>query len=143
MSEPPGPPVRPGPAPQAGPLSVLVAEDEYELSELLAASLRADGADVRTVPRVTTALAALAAPQPVDVLVVDLDLVDGVGIEVVEHARARRPDVGVVVISGTVRARLDEVGVKLGAVACLQKPFTTDQLVAAVRRAAPKRAVAP
>ena len=67
-------------------------------------------------------------------LVVDWMLRDRVnGIEVAVAMRRHRPKLGVVVITGycslELRAQMDE----LAAAQCLEKPFSPDELLAAVR----------
>jgi DNA-binding NarL/FixJ family response regulator len=81
---------------------VLIVEDEAAMREFFAASvLRSDQLTlVASVGTVAEALAWLDDPaHGVDVLLTDLGLPDGSGLEVIRHARLRRPECEPLVIS--------------------------------------------
>jgi CheY-like chemotaxis protein len=81
----------------------------------------------------SAALAALDANPAIDLLIVDLAMPRMSGIEVLERARGRRPEIKAVFITGYVDHTwlkgkfADEIVVK--------KPFTIDQLAPAVHKA--------
>jgi diguanylate cyclase (GGDEF)-like protein len=114
--------------------AILLVDDEKVARTVYGDYLAAAGHAVTCVPTVADARAALAL-HPVDVVVTDLILPAGDGMDVLQHARERYPDVEVVVITA-----LDKVGpavraIKSGAAEYLVKPVTPEALNHAVNRA--------
>lgn len=110
------------------PSHVLVVEDDDAIAEPLVEGLIRAG---YTAQRVATAAAALAA-KDYDVVLLDLGLPDGDGLDVCRQLRART-DVPIVVVS----ARDDELdrvlGLEMGADDYVVKPFGMRELVARIR----------
>jgi PAS domain S-box-containing protein len=71
-------------------LSILVVEDHYDTAYALERLLRAAGHQVRTTDCVATALAAADA-QEFDVLISDIGLPDGSGLDLMRQLLARKP----------------------------------------------------
>ena len=87
---------------EAQPIRVLLVEDEFLISELVAESLSEQGFSVRTVSNGTDALRYLASA-PVDVLFTDINLAGGMdGTTLARRAREILPDLPVVYASGRV-----------------------------------------
>ena len=87
---------------EAQPIRVLLVEDEFLISELVAESLSEQGFSVRTVCNGTDALRHLASA-PVDVLFTDINLPGGMdGTTLACRAREMLPDLPVVYASGRV-----------------------------------------
>jgi DNA-binding response OmpR family regulator len=75
----------------------------------------------------------LVAAQPVcDLLVTDLAMPDGEGIETIRTVRQRFPTVKILAISGAFGENMLRTAKLLGADATLGKPFTSATLVATV-----------
>lgn len=127
MSEPRAPDERGA----ARPERVLLAEDSPAIGDLVCYVLSAAGYDVVHVTSVAHAYAALARER-FDVVVADLRLPDGRGEEIIAAARARGEPIAIVVASG------EEPAIE-GADAVVMKPFSTDDLKAAIRRALERR----
>ncbi len=112
---------------------ILVVDDETDLARTCERLLRRRGHAVVTVGSRAAGLAALADAAPA-LLVADVRLPDGDGLDVVRAATAMRPRVPAVVM--TVRA--SETGRAAaraaGAVAYLPKPFTADGFAGLVDR---------
>jgi CheY-like chemotaxis protein len=113
---------------------ILLVENERAIRDYLLRSLIAEGYDVETASSGAEALSLCDSPRPaVDVVVADVHLPDLDGPSVASRVRAVWPSVGLVFISGD--------GEGLGAIAgregvpVLAKPFTTAQLMTAVRSA--------
>ncbi len=77
-----------------------------------------------------------------DVLVLDVHLPDQDGISLARELHAEQPELGVILISVEESAQLRRRGQQAGASAYLLKPFEGEDLVAAVRQAAPRKAAA-
>jgi CheY-like chemotaxis protein len=87
---------------EAQPIRVLLVEDEFLISEMVAESLARQGFSVRSVTNGTDALRHLASA-PVDVLFTDINLPGGMdGKTLARRARVLLPDLPVVYASGGI-----------------------------------------
>jgi DNA-binding NtrC family response regulator len=113
---------------------VLVAEDEAYVRASLDELLRARGFDVSLAAGVEDALASLAR-SPVDVVLTDLKMPGGGGLELVRRVRAASPEMQVVVLTGhgTVPSAVECI--KSGAADYLLKPVDPEALEASLERA--------
>ncbi len=73
-----------------------------------------------------------ALNQPYDVLLLDMKLKDMDGMEILKAVKEKKPDLYVIVITGYSTVANTVKAMKLGANDYLSKPFTDDQLIAAV-----------
>jgi CheY-like chemotaxis protein len=118
------------------PLRVLFVDDEGDVREIARIQLRAAGFEVATAASGVEALALFDARR-FDVVVTDLFMPEGDGIELIQDLRAREPRLPIVVISGGSERHQTALGVAmmLGADVALQKPYGADELVLAIDRA--------
>ena len=109
--------------------TILVVEDEPDISALVAYHLARESYRVRTVGSGSEAIEALEREAP-DLVVLDLMLPGMSGEEVLRELR-RRPEVNVPVIVLTARSEpSDRVeGLRLGADDYVSKPFSPQELV--------------
>jgi two-component system response regulator PilR (NtrC family) len=117
---------------------ILVVDDEPSLRELLGIMLRRDGHEVLEAQSRATAAAALAKG-PVDMVITDVKLPDGDGIEILRHVKAASPDTAVIVMTAFGSTQTAVAALKLGAHDYLTKPFDVDELRIVVRGALEKR----
>jgi DNA-binding NtrC family response regulator len=113
---------------------VLVVDDESDLAESCARLLRRRGYRVVTAHSYVTGQAALSQTSPA-LLVSDVRLPDGDGLDLVRAAGARHPPVPAIVISGYLSEANQIAARDAGAVAFLSKPFSNDLFSRAVDRA--------
>jgi two-component system response regulator PilR (NtrC family) len=113
---------------------VLVVDDEQSMRELLAIMLRRDGFDVVAAESRAQAAAVLARG-PVDLIVTDVKLPDGDGIEILRHVKAAAPETVVIVMTAFGSTETAVAALKLGAYDYLIKPFDVDELKIVVRNA--------
>jgi len=116
--------------------SILVADDDEFILDLVQAALAAAGYRVTTVSGGRDALARLEA-EPYDLVILDVMMPDQGGIETIIEIRRGHPDQSIMIMTGQIPSAsgtLESLGQKLGAKALLAKPFTTDQLVDVVRK---------
>ena len=109
-------------------MRILLVEDEDAIADPLAAGLRREGFDV---DRAGTVAAALAAG-PADVVLLDLRLPDGDGLDVCRTLRGRS-EVPIIVVTARGEEADRVVGLELGADDYVVKPFGLRELIARIR----------
>jgi two-component system OmpR family response regulator len=112
--------------------SLLVVEDDPNILELLSASLRFAGFEVRAATNGSDALAAATERRP-DLVVLDVMLPDVDGFDVIKRLRAEGDRVPVVFL--TARDGTDDKirGLTLGGDDYVTKPFSLEELTARIR----------
>ena len=112
------------------PLDVLIVEDQPEYTQIVTAVLRQGGHRVRTATTITDAVVALGSVPP-DLVVLDLTLPDGDGLDLCRQIR-ERSTAYILVLTG----RDDEVdklvGFRMGADDYVTKPFSPRELGARI-----------
>jgi PAS domain S-box-containing protein len=112
--------------------TVLVAEDEDNLRELLVRALADAGYRVRDAPDGTQALTVAAEIDgPIDLFVCDAVMPGENGVSVARRLLAEHPEMRVLLISGYLGEALDLSQIAGGRF--LQKPFNLDDLLRSVR----------
>ncbi|HEV7711300.1 MAG TPA: response regulator transcription factor [Asanoa sp.] len=121
-------------------LSLLVIDDHRVFTDTLALSLDLEP-DLSCVATAQTAREGLAkaAAIDLDVAIVDLDLPDASGIDVVARLRELRPAVRSIMLTAHPRADLAERAVAAGAAAFLPKDTPLRTILSAIRTADPAR----
>ncbi|HUT94593.1 MAG TPA: sigma-54 dependent transcriptional regulator [Thermoguttaceae bacterium] len=117
--------------------SILVVDDVPSTIEVLQRNLASQGYTVFTAPGVAEALAIIETT-PVDLVVTDFKMPKISGLDLVRHIRENFKDMEVVMITGYPSVEGAVQAVKNGAEEYLAKPFTDEELFAAVRRALEK-----
>jgi DNA-binding response OmpR family regulator len=111
---------------------ILIVDDEPQITEVLKAYLEREGMIVEVCANVADAMSALERFAP-DVLVLDITLPDGSGLDVLRAASS--PNARIPTIMLTARAEEADriIGLELGADDYVTKPFSARELVARVR----------
>ena len=111
---------------------VLLVDDEPQITDVLRTYLEREGLSVETCGTVAEALVFLEGEAP-DILVLDVTLPDGTGLDVLRAASAPGTRIPTLMLT----ARSDEadrvVGLELGADDYVSKPFSPREVVARVR----------
>ena len=115
-------------------MNVLIVDDEPSLREVLRLGLRRAGWDSATAGDFETATR-LLSDREFDLVLTDLQLPDGDGIEVLRMTRERWPETPVIVITAHGSADTAVAAMKLGAHDYITKPFDIDELVIRIRQA--------
>jgi DNA-binding NarL/FixJ family response regulator len=117
---------------------VLVVDDHRVFTDALRTSLERQP-DVSSVVVAHTVREALARARfaPVDAAIVDLDLPDGSGLDVLSALGDIRPDARTIVLTAHARPDLAERAIAAGAAAFLTKEGTLDRVLAALRAPSP------
>jgi DNA-binding response OmpR family regulator len=114
------------------PATILVAEDQTDIRELIALNLRNAGYEVATVGDGPAALAS-QNEQASDLLILDLMMPGLDGLEVCKALRARGRSTPILMLTAKA-TELDRVlGLELGADDYLTKPFSLAELLARVK----------
>ena len=119
------------------PLSVIVADDVVEIQLLVERWLREEGCAVRCASN-GDEVSRLVRQQHVDLVITDVIMPDGDGLDVIQNLKQVHPDARVLAISGGGRHMPATDCLKfakgLGAHEVLLKPFNREQLWSAVVR---------
>lgn len=121
-------------------LRILVVEDDRELRAMMQSSLSVEGFEVQTAVSVSEASALLRHCLP-DVMVLDLGLPDGDGIELVEAVR-KQHSLPILVVSARHQEAQKIRLLDAGADDYLTKPFSVSELLARIRVALRHRGTA-
>ncbi len=114
--------------------AVWIVDDDASLRLVLGDALRDAGVDVRVFSGSGDVREALREASP-DLLVTDVRMPDGDGLDLLTAARARHPDLPVIVMSAFTDVPTTAGAFREGAFDYLAKPFDLDDMVAAVKRA--------
>jgi CheY-like chemotaxis protein len=112
----------------------LVVDDEVDFLATYDRLLRRQGYRTITVSTRQGALAALA-DEVLDLVIADVRLADGDGLDVVRAARAHLHPPRVIVVTGFASEHSRRQALAAGATAYLAKPFSTSTLASLVREA--------
>ncbi|NLX14511.1 MAG: sigma-54-dependent Fis family transcriptional regulator [Phycisphaerales bacterium] len=117
--------------------SILVVDDVPNTIEVLQRNLSAAGFAVFTASSVPEAIQ-IVESTPIDLVITDWKMPKVSGIDLVRHVRANHRDTEVIMVTGYPSIAGAVEAVKTGAEEYLAKPFTDEELLAAVRRALEK-----
>jgi len=116
--------------------TILLVEDEELLRAGVQEMLEIQGFRVISAPNGQEALACLTS-EPIDLVITDLVMPQMNGIDFVQQLRQIRPDVPVIVVSGSARNIMQRYGIDTiqvpGANASLSKPFKSTDLLTQIR----------
>jgi CheY-like chemotaxis protein len=122
---------------------VLVIDDDNSVGLAIQSMLARQGCDIVLAQDGNTGIDAFEASK-FDVTMIDIFIPGMDGLKIIKTARERRPEAPIVAMSGfrfrsSMASNLDFLGmaVQLGATCCLRKPFTSEQLIAAVNACLP------
>jgi len=124
----------PNGTPNAIPTRVLVVDDERFFREAIRELLEGDGISCRLAQNAAEALAGAADPS-VGVVVLDIQLPDKSGLEVLRALRERRPELRVVMLSAHTDQEYVLEALRLGACDYLAKPLHEEEMRLSVGRA--------
>jgi len=121
-------------------LKILVVEDDREIRAMMQSSLSVEGFDVQTAVSLSEARALLQHAPP-DVIVLDLGLPDGDGVELVQQVRQQQT-LPIIIVSARHQEAQKIRSLDAGADDYLVKPFSVGELLARIRVALRHRGTA-
>jgi len=122
------PPATGGPAPR-----VLVVDDEASMRDMLRIVLRRDGYEVLMADGARAA-AAILEREAIDLLLSDIRMPDGSGVDVLRAAKQANADVVAFMMTAFASTETAVEAMRLGAVDYFTKPFNVDELRLKIRQ---------
>ncbi len=113
--------------------SILLVEDELSMCLGMQHTLQKSGYEVQTANCAEDALLLLAKSN-FDLMISDLRMPGMSGLELLQHVREYKPDLGTIIITAFPEVELAVQAIKEGAFDFLCKPFQSDGLLIAVAR---------
>jgi len=120
---------------------LLIIEDDPALGEMLSLHFEEQGAQVQLADHCATARQRATA-QGYDLILLDQQLPDGLGIELLPELQAALPDTPIIMMTGQHDLELAIEAIKQGAADFIHKPIQTTELQTAVDKALARRRVA-
>jgi DNA-binding NtrC family response regulator len=112
---------------------ILVVDDERSIREFLTILLQREGYDVATAANVAEGIEGLSTERP-DLVMCDLKLPDGTGLEVLQHARQQELGTPFIIITAHTTPQHALEALRAGAAEYLSKPFNVDDLKAILNK---------
>ncbi|MBI4721362.1 MAG: sigma-54-dependent Fis family transcriptional regulator [Chitinivibrionia bacterium] len=116
---------------------ILIVDDSPETLELLERNLKSEGYDVFTAAGVSEAIALLDETHA-DLVITDYKMPKSSGMDLIRYVRENLRNTEVMMITGYATVEGAVEAIKAGAEEYLTKPFTDEELFAAVRTALEK-----
>src|SRR3989442_5193734 len=115
-------------------MRIMVVDDDMNMRDLMNTLLESEGYEVIPAESAAAAQAAFEGPQP-DAVLLDLQLPDGHGLDLLPSIKKQWPETEVVVLTGNATFDAAIEATKRGAYYFLNKPFDAQVLLVTVRRA--------
>src|SRR5262249_12653545 len=124
------------------PARLLVVDDEPALRQMLEILFRREGHEVISAPGKKAALEAIAQSlSPFPVVLTDLAMPDGTGLEVLAAAKARSASTEVILITAHSSIENAIAAMRSGAYDFIAKPFDPSELAVLVAKALEKQSL--
>ena len=120
------------------PVNLLIVDDEASLRDFLSIVFEEEGWRVETAATIAEGHVAVLRHEP-DVVLCDLMLPDGSGIDLVREVKANTPSVAFIMITAHTSTRSAVDALKAGAVDYIAKPFDIEELKIVVRKAVERK----
>ncbi len=114
--------------------SVLIVDDDDAFRTTIGRDVAEHGYDVQVARNADEATLALSS-EPIDILLTDLRMPGADGIDLLDRVRTLAPRTRTILMSGYASARDYQRAIECGAVRVLCKPFTSSELMQAIRQA--------
>jgi DNA-binding NtrC family response regulator len=119
---------------------VLLIDDEKEFLEALSERMTIRGMDVSTAETATNAVSALSSGD-YDAIVLDLQMPDMNGIDMLKLIKKSHPDMQVILLTGKATLEAGIQAMKLGAMDFMEKPADIEALTDKIKKAQAKKMV--
>lgn len=122
----------------ASPEGILVVDDDHQVCRSIQAVLASVGLEADAVHSVAAAIEALTL-QPYCLILLDLNMPEAEGSELIDHINRHEIDTCVIVVSGESEFKKAVDVIKNGARDFIKKPYNPDELLIAIKNALEKR----
>jgi two-component system response regulator PilR (NtrC family) len=119
-------------------VNLLIVDDEASLRDFLSIVFEEEGWLIQTAATLAEARAAMQKREP-DLVLCDLMVPDGSGIDLVREIKVQTPSVPVVMITAYTSTKSAVEALKAGAFDYIAKPFDIEELKIIVRKAVERR----
>ncbi len=119
-------------------MDLLIVDDEVSLRDFLTIVFEEDGCRVETAATLADGRAAIQKNEP-DLVLCDLMLPDGSGLDLLREAKAQNPLIAVIMITAHTSTKSAVEALKAGAFDYIAKPFDIDELKIIVRKAVERK----
>ena len=119
---------------------ILVVDDELGIRQGVQRALRSEGHVVDTAEDLASGRRLLQQDR-YDLVLLDVMMPDGSGIDLIEPAHEQDPDTVCIIVTGYATVELAVSAVKRGAYDFISKPFTVEQLLVSVNQGLERRAL--
>jgi DNA-binding NtrC family response regulator len=120
------------------PLKILIIDDEIEISLLLTRFLERKGFAVASAESIREGKD-LYRHQPYHYLILDINLPDGNGMEVLPYFKSIQPSCDIIMMSAMASPQLQQQSKQLGALTMVGKPFSTLNILNLIENSHPDR----
>lgn len=117
---------------------ILVIDDQEGMRRSLAILLRKEGYDLEEAENGERAIAYLDV-HDFDLVITDMKMSPGTGLEVLYYLREKHPDIAVIIMTGYGTVDSAVLAMKMGAFDYISKPFKNEEILHRVRRALAQR----
>jgi len=119
---------------------VLLIDDEEQFLATLSERMEIRGMNVSTASNADNAVSALEVGD-YDAIVLDLQMPDMDGIDMLKAIKVRHPDMQVILLTGHATVEAGIEAMKLGAMDFMEKPADIDSLTEKIKKAQAKKMV--
>jgi two-component system, NtrC family, response regulator PilR len=119
-------------------VNLLIVDDEASLRDLLTTVFEEDGSRVETAATLAEARAVVQKDE-VDLVLCDLMLPDGSGLELLREIKSQNPSIAVIMITAHTSTKSAVEALKAGAFDYIAKPFDVEELKIIVRKAVERK----
>ena len=112
-------------------MNILIIEDEGDISLILNLMLKKEAIEIEHVTTLAKA-GVFLKEQRTDIVIMDNQLPDGLGMDYIKTIKAAYPTLKIIMITGNTNITDKETALQNGADIFIAKPFTRDQIQAAI-----------
>ena len=112
-------------------MNILIIEDEGDISLILNLMLKKEDIEIEHVITLANAVTFLKEQSP-DIVIIDNQLPDGLGLEYIKEIKSSYPLIKIIMITGNTDTTDKATALQNGADIFLAKPFTKEQIQAAI-----------
>jgi DNA-binding NtrC family response regulator len=119
---------------------ILLVDDEQDFLETLSQRISLRGIDVAATTSAKEAIAKVAA-ESYDAIILDLQMPEMDGLEVLKAIKELKPEMQIIVLTGHATVKKAIEAMKLGALDLIEKPVDLDTILKKIKKAHGKKLI--